>query len=58
MKSNLIDIAAIKKRETEKGICLDCETDEDVWFPKQYVEDNGDGTYTMPESLAKEKGVI
>ena len=28
------------------------------WVPKSQVEDNGDGTFAMPEWLAKEKGFI
>lgn len=28
------------------------------WVPKSQVEDNGDGTFTMPERVAKEKGFI
>ncbi len=57
-KSNIIDIAAVKKRETDKAFCLDVGTDEDIWFPKSQVEDNGDGTFAMPEWLAKDKGAI
>jgi hypothetical protein len=28
------------------------------WVPKSYVENNEDGTFTMPVWLAKEKGFI
>jgi hypothetical protein len=28
------------------------------WFPKSQVENNGDGTFTMPEWLAIEKGFV
>ncbi len=28
------------------------------WVPKSQVEQNDDGTFTMPEWLAKEKGFI
>jgi hypothetical protein len=28
------------------------------WVPKQFVEDNRDGTFAMPEWLAKDKGFI
>ena len=28
------------------------------WVPKSQVEDNGDGTFTMPEWLAFDKGFI
>jgi hypothetical protein len=53
----LIDIAAEKRSETEKAMRLfDGKTTE--WVPKSQVEDNGDGTFTMPEWLAKDKGFI
>lgn len=44
---------------TEKayGFRLDNLRDKLVWCPKQFVEDNGDGTFTMPEWLAIEKGL-
>ena len=57
MKFDLVDIAAHKKGETDKAIRLyDGSTTE--WVPKQFVEENGDGTFTMPEWLAKDKGFI
>ena len=57
MKSDLVDIAAQKKGETPKAIRLyNGSTTE--WVPKQFVEENGDGTFTMPEWLAKDKGFI
>jgi hypothetical protein len=31
---------------------------KEEWVAKQHVENNGDGTFTMPEWLAKEKGFI
>ena len=56
-KSELFDLAAIKRGETEKAFRLfDGKTTE--WVPKSQVEDNRDGTFTMPEWLAKEKGFI
>lgn len=56
-KSELIDIAGIVRGETDKAIRVyDGKTTE--WLPKSQVEDNGDGTFTMPEWLAKEKGFI
>ncbi len=63
-KSNLIDIAAEKRMEKGAGIAL-FQGDKDgdgrevwVWVPTSQVEDNGDGTFTMPEWLAKDKGLI
>ncbi len=53
----LIDIAGEIKGESERALRLyDGKTTE--WVPKSQVEDNGDGTFTMPEWLAKEKGFI
>ncbi len=54
-KRELIDIAAEIKGETDKAYRLfDGETTE--WVPKSLVEDNRDGTFTMPEWLAVDKG--
>lgn len=56
-KSELFDLAAEIKGETEKAIRLfDGKTTE--WLPKSQVEDNGDGTFTMPLWLAKDKGFV
>lgn len=53
----LIDIAGEKRGETEKAFRLfDGKITE--WVPKSQVEENGDGTFTMPEWLAKDKGFI
>lgn len=57
MKSDLIDIAAEKRGETEKALRL-FDGKKSEWVPKSQVEDNGDGTYAMPEWLALEKGFI
>lgn len=57
-RSDIIDIAATKLRETERGVLLDIGELRPVWFAKAQVEDNGDGTWAMPEWLAKEKGAI
>lgn len=53
----LFDLAGEKRGETDKAIRLfDGKTTE--WVPKSQVEDNGDGTFTMPLWLAREKGFI
>lgn len=56
-ESELIDIAAELRGETELALQLfdGCET---KWVPKSLVEDNGDGTFTMPVFVAKEKGFL
>lgn len=56
-KSELFDLSAEIKGETDRAWRLsDGITTE--WVPKSQVEKNGDGTFTMPEWLAKEKGFI
>lgn len=55
--SKLFDLAAQITAETGKAWKLDDGTRQE-WVPKSQVEDNGDGTFTMPEWLAKEKGFI
>lgn len=57
MKEKLFDMAAQKKGETDKAIRLFDGTKTE-WVPKSQIEDNGDGTFTMPEWLAIEKGFI
>jgi hypothetical protein len=53
----LFDIAAEIRAETEMALFLyDGVVTE--WVPKSQVEDNGDGTFTMPEWLAIEKGFM
>jgi hypothetical protein len=55
--NDLVDIAAELRHETPKAYLLfDGKYTE--WVPKSQVEDNGDGTFTMPEWLAREKKFI
>ena len=60
----LVDIAAELRHETDKAYLLfDGSKNIDgtnrvEWVPKSQVEANGDGTFTMPEWLAEEKGFI
>lgn len=53
----LIEIAGELRGETERGIRI-YDGKKTEWFPKSQVQDNGDGTFTMPEWLAHEKGFI
>ena len=53
----LIDIAAELKGETDKAFRL-FDGSKTEWVPKSQVEKNSDGTFTMPEWLAKDKGFI
>lgn len=67
--SKLIDISAELCHETNYAYLLydgrseikkgDTKPSElRIWIPKSQVECNGDGTFTMPEWLALEKGFI
>ncbi len=56
-RSDIIDVAAEKRMETEEGLLI-FDGDKRVWLPKSLVEENGDGTFAMPEWLAHEKGLI
>jgi hypothetical protein len=53
----LFDLAAELRHETEKAYLLHDGTKQ-AWVPKSQVEDNGDGTYTMPLWLATERGFV
>jgi hypothetical protein len=56
-KSELFDIAAQIIAETEKAWKL-YDGRIEAWVPKSQVENNGDGTFTMPVWLAKDKEFI
>jgi hypothetical protein len=55
--TRLVDITAEIRGETEKAYRLHDGTKTE-WVPKSQVEDNNDGTFTMPEWLAIDKGFI
>lgn len=57
MNVKLFDISAEIRGETERAWKLFDGTRSE-WVPKSQVEDNGDGTFTMPLWLAKDKGFI
>lgn len=67
--SKLIDVSAELRHETDNAYLLydgrseikkgDNKPSElRIWVPKSQVENNDDGTFTMPEWLALEKGFI
>lgn len=56
-RSDLVDIAAEIRGETDKAFRLFDGTRTE-WVPKSQVEQNGDGTFSMPEWLAQDKGFI
>ncbi len=56
-KLDLIEIAGEVRAETDKALRI-FDGKKTEWVPKSQVEDNRDGTFTMPEWLAQEKGFI
>lgn len=56
-KFELIDISAEIKAETAAAWLL-YDGAKTGWVPKSKVEKNDDGTFTMPEWLAKDKEFI
>ena len=63
MKSDLVDIACTVRCDRGKAVAVADGTEEAgrekwFWLPKSQVEVNDDGTVTMPEWLAKDKGLI
>ena len=56
-KRELIDIIAKIRGETDRAWRL-YDGVKTEWVPKSQVEQNDDGTFTMPEWLTKDKGFI
>jgi hypothetical protein len=57
VESKLVDIEAELRMETDKAYRLyDGKTTD--WVPKRLVEQNDDGSWTMPLGLATEKGFV
>lgn len=56
-KSELFDVAAELRHETERAFLL-FDGDKEVWVPKSLVENNEDGTFTMPLWLAEKHGLV
>lgn len=57
LDSKLTDIAAELRHETERAYLI-FDGAQAVWLPKSQAERNTDGTFTPPEWLAREKGLI
>jgi len=53
----LFDVSAEIRMETEKAWQIDDGTKLE-WVPKSQVQNNEDGTFTMPMWLAKTKGFV
>ena len=56
--TRIIDFAAEIRHETANAYLLDIGSEEPVWFPKSIIQNNDDGTFSVPEWMAKDKGVI
>jgi hypothetical protein len=55
--AKLFDFAATLKHETANAFLVNAG-EKDCWLPKKLTENNGDGTFTLPEWLAIEKGIV
>lgn len=62
MKSDLVDVTVMLKAETAKAyLVYDSDPSDAVWVPKsqcEIEESNKTWTLTLPEWLAKDKGLI
>lgn len=54
---DLVDIAGECRAQTEKAVQF-FDGDKLVWLPLSQIEVNDDGTVTMPEWLAVDKGLV
>jgi len=54
---DLVDIAGEVRARTERAIQF-FDGDTLVWLPRSQIEVNDDGTVTMPEWLAVDKGLV
>ncbi len=57
MDNEMVEIAAMLRHETDKAYLL-FDGVREAWVPKSQVEDNGDGTFTMPTWLAQQREFI
>lgn len=57
-KKTLVDITAKVKAETEKAWLIVTDDLKEAWLPKSQVENNQDGTFTLPEWLAIDKELV
>lgn len=53
----LIDLALELRHETKFAFLVH-DGDREVWLPKSQVEYHNDNIFTLPEWLAKDKGLI
>lgn len=57
IRHDIIEVAGELRGETEKAMRI-FDGKRTEWVPKSQVENNGDGTFSMPEWLAEDKGFI
>jgi len=55
--ADMVDVEANLVRETDAAFLISDGATQ-VWVPKSQTTHDGDGTFAMPEWLAKEKGFI
>ena len=53
-----VEINASVVRTTAYAMLLDFGGERVEWFPKSQITDNENGTFTMPQWLAIEKGAV
>lgn len=56
-KRELVDLTGVVRGETPDAIRLVVDG-KAAWLPKSVVQDNEDGTFTIPESWAIDKGLV
>ena len=52
---HVTDIECTVEHETERACLLRNSHGDQAWFPKSQIEDNGDGTFTIPVWLLEQK---
>lgn len=53
----LVDLTLAVRHETDAAYLFGYGNVE-AWVPKSVVERNADGTFTMPQDIAEEKGLV
>lgn len=56
-KHYVVEIDAVLRNETDKAFLI-YDGCQEVWVPKVHVQNNNDGTFSMPEWLALDKRLI
>ena len=56
-RREIVDVRAVIRAETDRAWLL-WDGNIQEWVPKSQGQDNRDGTFSMPEWMATEKGFI